>query len=134
MRILLAGGTGFARDPQLGEWVRGLVPTLDVKHHKAVVLDPMRPIAPQEFGLVAAFVDDFSPQLAEYVQDALEAGVPVLCLTDGRIPVTSSFLLESQEHCRLEITHYGSFDALCAKVFTYVNMLTKRHRKRRSVN
>jgi|GEM_PF-5432667 len=111
MQVILAGAL------KAGEVAKGLGNVLEQLGHS--VANPYTGDMGAG-GVFVAFVDYLEPELLAGIQDAIDSDKPVLCLTDGRLPVASDFLVASAQAEMVDFAHYKAFDDAAEKVVRYV--------------
>lgn len=111
MQVILGGAL------KAGEVAKGLGSVLEQLGHS--VANPHTGDI-RASGIFVAFVDYLEPELLAGIQDAVDADKPVLCLTDGRLPVASDFLVVCAQAELVDFAYYKAFDDAAEKVVRYV--------------
>lgn len=117
MKVMLGGAL------REGAFAAGLSGVLERLGH-AVMQPRKNPVG--DCQVFVAFVDYLHPELLSDIQDAIEADKPVLCLTDGRLPVESDFLVAACRAKQLDLAHYRDFEEMTDKLFKYVGFVSQR--------
>lgn len=117
MKVMLGG---LGKETQLAEGITSVLRQLGHTPLK-LIKDPI-----QGCNVLVAFVDDFTPELQVGVEAAIEADKPVLCLTDGRLPVKSPFLEAAGQAGHINLAHYRNLEDAADKLLRYMVFTAKR--------
>jgi hypothetical protein len=133
MRVVFGGGLGLRGGE--AELVGALTEVLNRLGHSVLHWGPagsdgelyhLNSQRISECDLMAAFVDNLTFELGADVQEAINAEKPVLCFTNGKVPVTSPVIVGAAQAMLVDLTHYTDFDDLADKLMSYLGFVSSR--------